>query len=45
LKAQIKNLQDDLDKKSKEIEKLNTSLAQRLEEDARLRELGGDGQG
>jgi hypothetical protein len=44
LKAQIKILQDDLDKKSKEIEKLNTHLAQRFEEDAGLRELGGDGQ-
>lgn len=44
LQAQIKNLQDDLDLMSKQIEKLNTSLAQRLEEDARLRELGGDDQ-
>jgi DNA repair exonuclease SbcCD ATPase subunit len=44
LQAQITNLQEDLDEMSKQIEKLNTSLAQRLKEDARLRGLGGDGQ-
>jgi predicted nucleic acid-binding Zn-ribbon protein len=44
LQAQITNLQEDLDEMSKQIEQLNTSLAQRLKEDARLRELGGDGQ-
>ena len=39
LQAEITHLQEDLDGMSKQIEQLNTSLAQRLEEDARLREL------
>jgi hypothetical protein len=44
LQAQIKNLEDDLDEMSEQIKKLTTSLTQRLEEDATLRELGDDGQ-